>query len=387
MVRWMEQTVQARLRPWLLWGAAVAATATAASTWMQRGIASPLLAAILVWFMLVAVVFLTSSRLVQSISVAVLAVATVLILVQPVTPVAIMLFGVFVLSVVLVLPLWVAVALTFGASAVRAVLAPSPPMLELSPDAPATWFWVPSVAVFGFAVMIERATGERLRAEALAERVVAQNAELRGYNERIEALAARQERSRMALELHDRLGHALMTAHVYVRVLEQDRVAAEQRTEAAASADRAIQRATDELRQCVGLLAEQDRDGNLAGAIRDLVAELTHSPVVEFSAHGEPRRMDPRKELALFRVAQEGLTNAARHSNATRVDVRLKFEADAVELSIADDGQGCEDLEEGLGFGGMRLRLAGVGGALSADPSAPSGGFVLTAVVPTSVEP
>jgi two-component system sensor histidine kinase UhpB len=77
--------------------------------------------------------------------------------------------------------------------------------------------------------------------------------------------------------------------------------------------------------------------------------------------------IDPESQLVLYRVAQEALSNAARHSGAQHVRVRLRNEGERVELTVTDDGGGFsfDDAEGGLGIAGMRERALLVGGEVA----------------------
>ena len=86
---------------------------------------------------------------------------------------------------------------------------------------------------------------------------------------------------------------------------------------------------------------------------------------------------------ALLRIAQEGLTNAARHANAQRVWIDLQNIGGEVTLRIEDDGRGADPILPGVGLTGMSERLAKLEGSLSMDRS-PHGGLRLTARLPYS---
>ena len=93
---------------------------------------------------------------------------------------------------------------------------------------------------------------------------------------------------------------------------------------------------------------------------------------------------------SLYRVAQEAITNAAKHAQASRVTLRLRVQAAAgadqraqIELAIDDDGKAGADVtvKSGMGLLGMRERIAALGGRLSIETSRPSG-LVLRALIP-----
>jgi signal transduction histidine kinase len=113
---------------------------------------------------------------------------------------------------------------------------------------------------------------------------------------------------------------------------------------------------------------------------------------VEFSAVGfaVKRRLDPRLEIVLYRLLQEGLNNVAKHSRATRVTVQLTYSHPRVILMLKDDGVGfvagaapslAAPLTGGIGLIGMRERVASVGGRLDIR-SAPGKGAMIRADLP-----
>jgi two-component system sensor histidine kinase UhpB len=92
--------------------------------------------------------------------------------------------------------------------------------------------------------------------------------------------------------------------------------------------------------------------------------------------------LDPQTELVLYRVAQESLTNAARHAGAETVTVALRHTDDKVVLAVTDDGCGITAPREGAGIRGMRERALLIGGSLEIAPAARAGTQVtLTAPV------
>jgi signal transduction histidine kinase len=104
-----------------------------------------------------------------------------------------------------------------------------------------------------------------------------------------------------------------------------------------------------------------------------------------FSETGVPGRLSPEAKVALFRAAQEALTNVAKHANASRVEVRMVWDADTVELRVSDDGHPSSTQLPGGGNGlrGMRERAELVGGEVEAEPT--SDGFVVAVRVPVEV--
>jgi two-component system sensor histidine kinase UhpB len=97
-------------------------------------------------------------------------------------------------------------------------------------------------------------------------------------------------------------------------------------------------------------------------------------------------KLDPSVELVLYRVAQEGLTNAARHSGASEVTLTLEHDTDSVLLRIVDNGRGFDGRRaEGGGLRGIRERALIVGGAVAIKP-APISGVEIRLQVPVAAE-
>ncbi|WP_320778513.1 HAMP domain-containing sensor histidine kinase [Streptomyces sp. CRN 30] len=197
-------------------------------------------------------------------------------------------------------------------------------------------------------------------------------------------LAQEAERRRIAQELHDEVGQS-MTAILLVLKRAADE-APEPMREELQQAQEITRESLDEVRRLVRRL----RPGVLDDlGLTSALASLTH----DFATHTGLRvrrrcdsglpALDPETELVLYRVAQESLTNVARHADAERVDVSLRDGGGAVLLDIVDDGRGMESVSEGAGIRGMRERALLLGAALDIT-SAPGAGtrIRLTAPVP-----
>ena len=117
--------------------------------------------------------------------------------------------------------------------------------------------------------------------------------------------------------------------------------------------------------------------------------EENGNPAEPFSLHGismtdtvlaEPRILSPSVVQALFRTAQEGLTNIRKHAGARQVRVELRYAPQTTILEILDDGRGSSGVSGGFGLAGLRERLEAIGGHVHA-ANRPEGGYVLKAEV------
>jgi signal transduction histidine kinase len=193
--------------------------------------------------------------------------------------------------------------------------------------------------------------------------------------------AQEAERTRIARELHDEAGQALTAVRLqldYVASALPDDVPEPVRQQVE-DAQGLVGRTLEEIRRIsIDLRPSLLDDLGLAPALRWQCDRLSrHSNTrVGFASSQATRRLTPGVETSLYRVAQEALTNIARHAQATSVDVTLDYRHDHICLTITDNGRGfAEDSGQGRGLGllGMRERLGAVGGTLYIDSQADSG--------------
>jgi len=182
--------------------------------------------------------------------------------------------------------------------------------------------------------------------------------------------AALAERSRVAREMHDVLAHSLSALALQLegtRLLARDRGADPEVIEGLERAHHLAASGLAEARQAIAAL----RGDALPGPER--LRELADAfPGATLTVTGEPREHSSEERLALYRTAQEALTNVRRHSAADRVEVRLDYAPDGTSLVVQDHGPGAPvavGAGGGYGLTGMRERAELLGGRLSAGPT------------------
>ncbi|WP_282779156.1 MULTISPECIES: histidine kinase [unclassified Nocardia] len=202
-----------------------------------------------------------------------------------------------------------------------------------------------------------------------------------------------QERVALARELHDTVAHHVSA--IAVQAQAGGAVAGiqpEKAAEVLAAIESEASRTLAEMRSMVRVLrAEEFVAYSPQRGVADLpaLARADATPTVEVSLDGSLTRLARPVDAALYRLAQESLTNAVRHARrATRVGIDVCREGDAVRLRVSDDGQ-IEPgpvPEPGFGLLGMAERAQLLGGSLSAGPG-PEGGWVVEAVLPVRALP
>lgn len=201
--------------------------------------------------------------------------------------------------------------------------------------------------------------------------------------------AQEEERRRISRELHDDTAQSLTSLLLYAKALEQG------------DAPPAVREALRELREEVGRSLEGVRrlarelrpssldDLGLVAALEGLTQELARRTrlTVRFKHACGGDRLPAQVELALYRIAQEALTNAAKHARAHTIEVGLVREPGVVSLTVHDDGCGFDPArlpapEQGMGLFSMHERAELAGGALTV-LSAPGHGATIVARIPT----
>ncbi|MFN3842350.1 MAG: sensor histidine kinase [Rehaibacterium terrae] len=235
-----------------------------------------------------------------------------------------------------------------------------------------------SVVAYGafqvFAALVLRYANH---AEAMAEQLREVNARLLATRSLLDESARDAERLRLSRELHDVAGHKLTALKLNLRALARDPALAGRR-ELAVAAGLADELLAD-LRGVVRQLRQHD-GLELGEALRRLAAPLPR-PQVAIEVAADARAADAEQAETLLRIAQEGLTNAARHGGARRAWLRLAREGDALALHLDDDGRVRWPLVPGHGLTGMRERVERLGGTLELTPSR-HGGLRLAARLP-----
>ncbi|MFB4286258.1 sensor histidine kinase [Nonomuraea sp. ATR24] len=189
------------------------------------------------------------------------------------------------------------------------------------------------------------------------------------------------ERQRMAREIHDTLAQGLTGIITQLR-------AAQRVEDSDAHIARALTLAQDSLtearRSVSALQPHQLEDAHLPEAMTTLARGWSEGTGVDLHVEvtGDRVPLSPAIEVTLFRVAQEALTNVAKHSGATRAGLTLSYTGPVVLLDIRDNGTGIHHPNsEGFGLSSMRQRVRGVGGSLEFETT-PGEGTAVSATVP-----
>ena len=245
----------------------------------------------------------------------------------------------------------------------------------------------------GVAVFIALLFHERFQREALIVELRKTRDELALYAMQAEELAALRERTRLAREMHDSLGHALVLVNVKLEAAQRLYAVDAGRGAGELEATRALVRTTmvDLRRSLADLRAPLPDHHDLPAALARLADEVRARTSLEVTCSAAPGlyavgiQLAPEATESLWRVAREALSNVERHAAAGCAALTLERQNGALILRVTDDGSGVAPADLArpghYGITGMRERIEALGGTLRI-AARPEGGTVVEARVP-----
>lgn len=246
-----------------------------------------------------------------------------------------------------------------------------------------------ALALVVHSIVMRSARTAESRIDALVDRLARTRSEQHLLALGARAVSAQEEERRaIARDLHDSIGQALTSIRVQAEVLATRTV--DETTERGA---RKIAQASDatieEVRRAIARLGPAVLDElGLGAAIARLLEDLEETGV-SIEARIEPiSEMSAAVERTAYRIAQEALTNVARHAAASRVAITIERRGEELSLEVRDDGRGItpDELESSHGLRAMRERAEILGGSLSIE-ALPEGGTRLLATLPLAAPP
>lgn len=244
--------------------------------------------------------------------------------------------------------------------------------------------------IFYIAYLIRQERLSRMRAEKLLAELEDSHRQLQAYATQVGELATTEERNRLARDIHDSLGHYLTVINVQLeKALAFRERKPEEADQAVRDSKRLAREALQEVRRSVGALRSTSEPFSLASALTGLVNNIRSSQLaIELQIEGCEDSFSKQALLALYRAAQEGLTNIQKHAQASQALVRVQLAAEEASLYISDNGRGFDPAapttingNSHYGLRGVRERLDLIQGTLKLD-SAPGQGTQLFITIP-----
>lgn len=230
----------------------------------------------------------------------------------------------------------------------------------------------------------EREAGEL---DSVIDKLTTANAQFQDYSYRIMEESTLNERNRISRELHDTIGYCLTNVNMMMEAAQS--LSPEKDTKLINLLKKVQQEAKDglqETRRALYLL--RAKTTSMPQGLKSILrlCETFQSATgveVRVKPGNAPWNFGEAVDLVIFRVVQEGLTNALSHGKADEIDVILRHEDNWLNVFVRDDGQGVEDIEhlkKGIGLSGMQERLNEIGGHM--EMMSDSAGFAVSAWIP-----
>jgi signal transduction histidine kinase len=236
-------------------------------------------------------------------------------------------------------------------------------------------FVIALALITAMAQVVQQERGSRQRAEALLhdldrshQQLAASHAQVLRSTAQVAELAMIAERNRLARDIHDSLGHYLTVIGVQLEkalIVGDDDPAALRA--AVGHAKRLTDQALSDVRSSVSALRQDDTPFVLRAALEQLVADLRELPfTISLTINGDEKPYARQQLLALYRAAQEGLTNVQKHAHAENARLVVEFGERMATMILEDDGIGiaADQVERGMGLRGVQERLELVSGRL-----------------------
>lgn len=205
--------------------------------------------------------------------------------------------------------------------------------------------------------------------------------EIEEYSKKVEELTSLQERSNIAAEIHDTIGHRLTALLIQmeaaVRISAIDTVKSK---ELMNSSLINLRESIEILRQTVHNMKPVEYT-NLISRIKDLINKSKNDTNVNIQliVTGQVFQLSPGVELVIYKNIQESITNSLKHGKASSIEVRLTYSLERIHLQVIDNGVGCEKTKNGMGLDEMNNRTSFIGGTLEFYSK---NGFIVETIIP-----
>lgn len=213
--------------------------------------------------------------------------------------------------------------------------------------------------------------------------LVETNIQLQEHVVRSEEQAKLLERERISRELHDTIGYTLMNIIATMKAsMELSRTDTGRMLDFMGQGIQQAQKGLAETRAALrAMRGASARPLSLVTTLNRLVAAFKNTHIAVSASYSNiPWLFGEEIDSTIYRIVQEGITNAIRHGNATAIAIHVSWDGERISVAVNDNGSGSQDIAEGIGMAGIRERLKQFSGGVSAGNAA--GGFQLYAWIP-----
>lgn len=255
---------------------------------------------------------------------------------------------------------------------------------------PKSYSWtgfLPYTAAVLILFLFRNISTERKKAQCLNDELKDANAKLKEYSEKIQKIAVVEERTKIAQELHDSIGHGLVALGMNLEFAENMIGADSGKAEAAVRrAHEQSQKCMADLRKAVAALKDGtlDQPASLKISLNKLFCQFQPERVkFNLSLYPCVEMESTLVRDCLYKLVREATTNGIRHGKASLFTICISKEANMIAVSVKDNGAGCANFVKSDGLIGIEKRVASLGGNVNFITK-PNDGFCISAAIPSA---
>ncbi|NLK64213.1 MAG: sensor histidine kinase [Tissierellia bacterium] len=241
------------------------------------------------------------------------------------------------------------------------------------------FFLMVNILILVIATFAQQTKEEKEKKDILYRELLDTHKQLKEYTDELKRLSAIEERNRIARDIHDTLGHNMTALIMQLQMAEHyTKSDLEKSTEMLNSSLNTAKESLTKIREVVETLRGKETSPEMA--IKTLVEEFSEKTgaEIELKIEGEMSN-NYGVNSAIYHIVQEGMTNAIRHGNASKIWINLTYSNENTKFSIKDNGAGAVAFIEGFGLKGIRERVESFGGNVEYKSQ---DGFVIDGIIP-----
>lgn len=206
---------------------------------------------------------------------------------------------------------------------------------------------------------------EKEEVKQLNNKLKLANIKLQEYAIEVEEITISKERTRVAQELHDSLGHSLMALTMHLEYAKKIcTIKPEKVEEVLAQSEKIAKASIIDLRKAVTLLNSELEILDLNTSIEKLIKNfyLVSNLKINYNKNESVDELSTNIKTSIYKTIQESITNSLKHGNATEINIKISLPNDNVEVIITDNGIGCDNIIKSNGLIGIENRIEFLGG-------------------------
>jgi signal transduction histidine kinase len=238
--------------------------------------------------------------------------------------------------------------------------------------------------IFAVVYLFRNVLIEKAKTQELNQELQIANATLQTYSEKMEELTISKERTRIAQQLHDSLGHYLIALNMNLEYANTIVDVEPSKAKLALNKSHDITKeCMVDLRKTVALLAEERSSKNLQQALHEIFDNFCQTNQIKFELDMDEamEQVDSDIKNCIYKTVQECITNGIKHGKATYFSIKIHALAHQISFGIYNNGDGCETMIKSKGILGIEERIEALGGRVDFN-SSDRQGFRVEAIIP-----